>query len=156
MSDRVDITVAVHTEEADASIEATKAKADATVEQWRLDRMEIIQGVRESITLISTMMSSYRQFMSIIGAQVDPFYSALIGMTLSTISMLLSLSAVLALTVVWAPVAVVIASIGIGLQIATLVKLIKDKADTSGTFNNLNNRIAGNIARIGKGMLGGF
>ena len=125
--DRVMIFLGINTDEVDASIEATQAKADATVAFWRRSRQEILSGIRNTMTMLSTMMSSFRVAMSIIGAQIDPFFSALIGMTLSTVSMMLSLSAALAVTGVGFSAAMLLASIAVGLNIALMGKLINDK-----------------------------
>lgn len=158
MSDRVTIFLDVNTQDANASIEEVEARADAVTKAWRLKRVEIIQSVRETISLISSMISTYQQFMSVIGAQVDPFFSALIGMTLSTISMMLSISASLALTGVGAYAAFIIGGIGIGLNLILMAKLIAEKEATDQTFSKIGRQIG---ALIGQGLsnmspLGGF
>jgi hypothetical protein len=146
-----DVTVSLHVDTAAAnlSIDEVKTKADAAVQQWRIQRMEIIQGVRETITLISTTMSTYRQFMSVIGAQVDTFYSALIGMTLSTISMLLSLATAAAATGVFATAAVIMGSIAVGLNIILIGKLIAEKEATTGMFSKMGAAVG---SAIGEGL----
>ena len=143
MSDRVEITVAVNTVEADASIEAVKARSDAVVKEWRLRRVEIIQGVREAITLISTMMSSLRMAMNLFGEQLDPFYSTLISMVLSTASMILSAGTALAASGIGAGLALVPFSVGLSFNIVTMGKLIADKAYSMGMFDKIQSDIAG-------------
>jgi hypothetical protein len=133
--DRVMIMIGVDTSEAENKIDRLMVKADAAVEKAKLDRAVIIQHVREAVTLMSQTWSTYRQFMNLIGAQVDTFYSALIGMTLSTVSMMLSMSAALAATGIGGAAALLIGSIAIGLNVAMISKLLVEKAEAMGMFN---------------------
>lgn len=149
VSNRVDFTVDVSTAAAEANIERMKAQADAAVQKWRLQRVEIIQGIRETMTLLSSMMTSASQVMTLIGQQIDPFFSALIGMTLSTISMMLSMSAALSATVIGVPAALLIGSIAIGLNLVLLMKLLKDKAETMTFFTDMRQSMAGQRTAIG-------
>ena len=136
MSDKiVSVSLQVETTQTEASITATKEKSDAAVKEWRLRRMEIVQGVREAMTLISTSYSTFTQFMQVIGAQIDPFYSALIGLALSTVSMMLSMSAALAATGVGIPAAVIIGGIAITLNAMLIAKLLYEKAVSIEAFN---------------------
>jgi len=158
VSNRVTIHIGVDKTEADADIEAVKARSDAVVKEWRIRRMEIIQGVREAVTLMSTMMSSFRQFMTLVGAQVDPFFSALIGMTLSTISMILSVSAGLAATGVFAAAALALGTIAISMNVLVMSKLINDRTGILDQFRDMIPQISGEILK-GLGSLtplGGF
>ena len=154
MSDRVEITVAVNTLEAENSIEATQTKADAAVKEWRIKRLEIIQGVREAMTLISTSYATFTQFMQVIGAQIDPFYSALISLALSTVSMMISISAALAATGVGIPASVVIGGIAIVLNAILIAKLLGEKAIAIEAFN-LEKWAIGAAQQSGMGTHGG-
>ena len=154
VSDRVDFIVAVDTSQAEASIEATKAKADAAVEEWRIRRLEIVQGVREAMTLISTSYATFVQFMQVIGAQIDPFYSALISLALSTVSMMLSISAAMAATVVGIPASVIIGGIAVTLNALLIAKLLYEKALSIEAFN-MDKWAIGAAQQSGMGTFGG-
>ena len=75
--------------------EVTKAAAEA--------RRKIMSEISQVTASISTMMTAYSQIMHLLGMQADAFYAALIGMTLSTVSMLISIASALATTVVGIP-----------------------------------------------------
>ncbi len=134
---------------ASVDVDAVKEKSDAVVKEWRLRRMEIIQGVREGITLVSSMMSSYRQFMGIVGAQIDPFFSALISMTLSTISMILSVAAGLAATGVYAWAAGILGSVAIAMNVTLIAKLLIEKEQQTQVFSKMG-------AQIGASLIAGL
>jgi hypothetical protein len=113
-----------------AELEAAKAKKDALVREWKIDRNTLLRQVREGFTMISSLMSSFRQAMSIFGQQIDPFFSALIGMVLATASMLISAATVLAMTGIGGVAAALIFGLAVGFQILTIEKLLVDKAAT--------------------------
>ena len=135
MSEDVIMGLEVDTSQAEASIAATKAKSDAAVKEWRIRRIEITQGIREALTLVSTAYSTFTQFMQVIGGSIDPFYSALIGMVISSVSMMLSMSTALAATGVGIPAAAVIAGIGLTMNSMLIAKLLLDKANSIEAFN---------------------
>lgn len=152
--DKVMIFLGMDTSEADAKTDASIAKSDAATERARIQRLEIIQGVRESLTLISTSYATFTQFMRVVGGSIDPFYSALIGMSLSMVSMMISMASALAATGVGIPAAVVIGGIAIVLQSMLIAKLIGDKAIAMEAFN-LDKWAVGAAQQSGIGTFGG-
>jgi len=133
--DKVMIFLGVDTSEAEAKIDAVMKKADDATEKARIQRLEIIQGVRESLTLITTSYATFTQFMRVIGAQIDPFYSALISLALSTASMMLSISAGMAATVVGIPASIIIGSLAVIINTALIAKLLYEKGVAIEAFN---------------------
>jgi len=155
VSDRVTIHIDVDATQAEAEIDAVKAQADAVTKQWKIDRAILIQQVREGFTLISQMWSTFRQGMALFGQQIDPFFGALVGMVLSTTSMLISSATVLTSTVIGAPLGVILLGVAIGFNILSLGKLVADKAATMGMFDNINQEIS-RMTSIGRGVTGGL
>jgi hypothetical protein len=158
MSDELRLVVSVDdTNIVDTSedIEDVDAQMDAVVVKWKMTRKEIMTGLRITLNTISSMITSYREAMSLIGMNVDPFFSALIGMVVSTVSMLLALSTALAASGVGAAAAGVMLSIAIGLNIVTLGKLVADKILVTRQMNEIEQRMAG-LAPVGqRGPIGG-
>ena len=137
MSDRVTIAITADTSEAFAEITRLNAAADEAVKKARLARSEIMKDVRAGLSAISQMYTSFSMAMHLIGANVDAFYAALIGMTLSTISMLLSVAAGLAATVVGIPASVIVFGVAATIQMITMEKLIIEKMHTEGIIAGL-------------------
>ena len=160
VSDRVTIFLGIDADEAFQEIAAVKGAADEQARLWKIQRNTILRQIREGFTLISSLMSSARMAFSLIGAQIDPFFSALIGMVLSTASMLISAASTLALTGVGGVAAAVLFGLAIGFQVVTIAKLIADKERTDGILTSLSQAIAsgsiGGAARQAPGGLGGF
>jgi len=125
-----------------ASITELQGAIDQQARDWKVQRNTLMRQIREGFTLISSLMSSFRQAMSLMGAQIDPFYSALIGMVLSTASMLISSATTLALTGIGGAAAAVILGLAISFQILTLAKLVADKEKTDGILTALSQAIA--------------
>ena len=157
MSDRVTIHIDVDTTQAETSIDAVKAKADEVTRQWKIDRALLIQQVREGFMLISQIWSSFRQGMALFGQQIDPFFSALIGMVLSTTSMLISAATVLTGTGVGAAMGAVLFGVAVGFNIVSIAKLIADKQATDGILDSISQGLS-NITsgRQNQSGLGGF
>ena len=135
-----------------------RAALDKLTTEAKIARALVIQTVREGFFLLSSLMSSFRQAMSLFGQQMDPFFSALIGMVLSTTSMLISSATVLTATVLGAPVGAIIFGLAISFNILTLGKLIADKEATDGIITSMMQAIASGTksARPAPGGLGGF
>jgi hypothetical protein len=109
------------------------AQVDAVVNKWAMTRQEIINGIRISINAISSLMSSFREALGLIGLSIDPFFSAMFSMVMSTISMMLGVAAGYAATGIGAGIAVVVGSIALYMQGILLVKLVADKLAVQGT-----------------------
>jgi hypothetical protein len=138
-----------------ADIEEVDKQMDAVAEEWKIKRQVIINGIRQSLSAISSMMSSFTQAMNLVGAAIDPFFSSLIGMVTSTVSMMLGISAGLASTVVGSSVAVVIASIALYMQGILFAKLVIDKINTTRQMNEIMQAVAG-LAPVGQRTIGGI
>ena len=155
MSERVGVFIDVDSAAATAEIAAIKAKTDEVVRQWKIDRTILIQQIREAFTLISQLMSSFRQAMSLFGQQIDPFFSALIGMVFALTSMLISSAAVLKATILGAPVGAIIFGLAVAFNILTIGKLLADKEASDGIISNMIQTLAEGYERQ-KGTIGGF
>jgi len=136
-SDNVTLGIDIDTSAADASIDNLMTRCDEVTRKAIDAHKTVMQKVRQGMTMISSMMSSFHQAMSLFGLQVDSFYGALIGMTLSTISMILSIAAGLAVTGVGIPASVALMAVAVGLNILTIGKLISDKMHTEGIWNDI-------------------
>ena len=131
----VTIPITADTTGAFASITELQAAIDQQARDWKIQRNTLMRQLREGFALISSLMSSFRQAMSLIGAQIDPFYSALIGMVLSTASMLISAATTLALTGIGGVAAAVILAIAISFQILTTAQLVSDQFEIGEAFS---------------------
>ena len=120
-----------------ASIAVLQEAIDQQARDWKIQRNTLMRQIREGFTLISSLMSSFRQAMSLIGAQVDPFFSALIGLVLSTTSMLISSATVLAATGVGGVAAAILFGVAISFNILSLAKLADDKFKISEMFSEI-------------------
>lgn len=134
-----DVVIGIHGDATpfNAEVEEAKKRKDALVRQWKIDRNTLMRQIREGFTMISSLVASFRQAMSLFGQQIDPFFSALIGMVLSTASMLISASTVLAMTGIGGAVAAVLFSVAVSFQILTIGKLLADKIETEGILDRL-------------------
>ena len=133
----VTFAITADTTEAFASITELQAAIDQQARDMRIHRNTLIRQLREGFTLISSLMSSFRQAMSLIGAQMDPFFSALVGLVLSTTSMLLSASTTLAMTGIGGVAAAIILGLAISFNILTLAQLADDKFEISRAFTSM-------------------
>ena len=137
MSGHVEVKADLKTEGAEAKLLRLQGLATETVQKGKEARRKVMQEVSLAMTNISSMMSSFSMAMHLMGSQVDAFYGALIGMTLSTISMMISIAAGLASTGVGIPASVIIMGIAATLQIMTILKLVDDKLHSEGIWNRL-------------------
>lgn len=129
--------IVTDTSDPEAKLNRVKALALETVEEAKRARREVMQQVSMAMANISSMMASYSVVMSLMGAQSDAFFSALIGMTLSTISMLISISVALAATTVGIPASVYIMGVAASLNALAIAKLVVDKIHSSGLWDQI-------------------
>ncbi len=157
MSD-ITIFLGMNADAAFRTVAEVKAKIDEMTEKAKIARALVIQQIREGFFLISTLMSSMRQAMTLFGQQIDPFFSALVGMVLSTTSMLISSATALSATVIGIPVGAILFGVAISFNILTIGKLIADKEKTDGILTSLSQAIASGAGatRQAPGGLGGF
>jgi len=134
VSNDVTIGVEVDTLAAEQSLDEVQKRADEITKNWAVQRNTILRQVREGFTMISSLMSSARQAFALFGAQIDPFFSALVSTVLATASMLISAATTLALTGIGGVAAAVVFAIAISFQILTLGKLIDDKTQILSGF----------------------
>ena len=136
------IPVVADTSGAHASMTELQAAIDQQAREWQIQRNTMLRQIREGFTLISQMMSTFSQAMSLIGAQVDPFFSAMIGMVLSTTSMLISSASVLSATVLGAPVGAILLGLAIAFNILTMAKLVDDKFNITESFKKMTQELS--------------
>ncbi len=129
------IPVVAETSAAHASLTELQEAIDQQARDWKIQRNTLMRQIREGFTLISSLMISFRQVMSILGAQIDPFFSALSGMVLSTTSMLISSATALAGTGVGAVAAAIMLGIAISFNIITTAQLVSDKFNIAEAFS---------------------
>ena len=144
----VTFAITADTTAAFASIAELQAAIDEQAREARIHRNKLMREIREGFMLISQMMSSFRQAMSLIGAQVDPFFSALIGMVLSTTSMLISAATTLALTGIGGIAAAILFGIAVSFNILTTAKLISDQEFIQEGFRSMIWDLRGATARL--------
>ena len=137
MASDVSIGLSVDTTAADMSMDEVKAKADALTRKWKIDRNTLMREIREGFMLISSLWSSFNQAMRLFGQQVDPFYGALIGMVLSTTSMLLSAASTLSATVIGIPLGAILFGVAISFNILSMGKLLADNESIRASFAQL-------------------
>ena len=130
----VTFAITADTTSAFASIAELQEAIDQQARDAKIHRNTLMRNIREGYTLISQMMSAFRQAMSLIGAQIDPFFSALIGLVLSTTSMLISAGTTLAATGIGGVAGAIILGLAVSFNIITLAKLIDDKIDIKESF----------------------
>jgi hypothetical protein len=151
MSKDVTITINADLKRFNISADEAKAKADAIVKEWKIQRALIIQQVREAFHLIGSLISTIRQAMSLFGQQIDPFFSSLVSMVMALTSMLLSSATVLTATGIFAPVGAVLFGLAVSFNILTMAKLVSDKIHTEGVLD----QIMSNLSDMGRGKLFG-
>lgn len=139
-------------EQAWAELRAFKEAADKQTLQWKVDRNTLLRQIREGFTMISSLMASFRQMMSVFGQSVDPFFSALIGMVLAMASLLISSATTLAATVVGGPLAAIIFGLAVGFQIIAIGKLVADKQKTDDIIGSMMQA----ISKTGESRAWGF
>lgn len=144
MSNNVTLGVSVDTSQAQVELSTLMKQVDAATIQAREARRKILREISMATAAVSSMLSSFSMAMSLIGGQVDAFYGALIGMTLSTISMIISIATGLAATGVGIPAAAILMSVALFLNVATLTKLINEKLHNEGIWHDI--LVSANIA----------
>lgn len=152
------ISIDVDTTAARAKIDSLMKMADAQVKSWKLKRDEVIRSIRTGMTLISSFVSSARMALSLVGQQIDPFFSSLIAMVMSTVSMMLSISSAVSVTILGAPIGAIMAGAAIGLNVLTTAKLIADQAKITNNFEGIRtslDKLGANVARGGTLIPGG-
>jgi hypothetical protein len=137
VSDDVTIGIGVDTSEATVEFNTLMVKADEATKRAREARKKIMREISMATAALSSMLTSFSMAMSLLGAQVDTFFGALIGMTLSTVSMLVSIATGLAATGVGIPASIIVMGIAVSLQIITIAKLINDKMSSEGIWNEI-------------------
>ena len=153
MSD-INVSLIMDTVQAQLAIQDIVAQGEAATKDWARKRQMIISGIRQTMTMVSSLMSSFRMAMSLIGQQIDPFFSTLIGMVISTVSMLLSVGAGLVGTGIGAAAGAVVIGIAVGINILTTAKLIADQLEIKADFTAMREAIAESIQQTARGGFG--
>jgi len=155
VSKDVTVGIVVDSVQAQLAIKDVMEQAAAATRDWKTRRAQIISGIRQTLSMISSLMSSFRQAMSLIGEQIDPFYSALIGMVISTVSMLISIGAGLVGSGIGSAAGAVVLGIAVALNILTTAKLVADQLDIKADFSELRNAFRDFDKGVGSGT-GGY
>ena len=145
MSSNVTVGIVVDSVQAQLAIQDVMRMSKAATEDWKSRRQEIMSGIRTTMTHISSLMSSFRMAMSLIGQTIDPFFSTLIGMVISTVSMLLSVGAGLTGSGIGIAAGAVVIGIAVALNILTTAKLVADQLEIKTNFTALRESLAGAI-----------
>lgn len=152
MDERVTIGLEVDSSQASAELSAIQQRADKVTREWAVNRNTILRQIRESYTMISSLVGSFRQAMSLFNAQIDPFYDALLNVVMSTVSMLISAASTLASTGIGGAAAAVVMAIAISFNILTTAKLIEDRFGVSQSLK----QITAELGRVGFRTGGSF
>ena len=138
----ITVGIVVDSVQAQLAIKDVMDQADIAVRDWQSKRAQITTGIRQATTLIASLMSSFRGALSLIGDTMDPFFSALIGMVLSTVSMLLSIGAGLVGTGIGSAAGAVVLGIAVGIQVLQTAKLAADQAGLTEEFRKMKGNLA--------------
>ena len=148
----VTVGIVVDSIQAQLAIQDIRAQAEAATRDWKSRRQEIMSGIRQTMTHISSLMMSFRMAMSLIGQTIDPFFSTLIGMVISTVSMLISVGTGLVGTGIGAAAGAVVIGIAIALNILTTAKLVADQVEIKADFTALREAFGGGRTLAGQGF----
>ena len=139
----VTVGLVVDSVQAQLAIQDVMRMSKEATEKWKADRQTIMSGIRQTMTHISSLMSSFRMTLSLIGETIDPFFSTLIGMVISTVSMLLSVGVGLVGTGIGAAAGAVVIGIAVGINILTTAKLVADQLEIKADFTALREAFGG-------------
>ncbi len=137
MSEGVTFSVNVDTAAAQMELTTLMTMTDEAVRKMVVARQKIIRGVREGLYMVSSLIGSYRQAISLIGGTIDPIFDAMLTMLSATVSMMLAIAAAYTSTIAMAPLGAVVAGIAIGLSILSYANLIASQAQIIATLANL-------------------
>ena len=146
------LQILADTTQAESMIGRLMGMLDAVAKRAHTVRQETIRGVREGFRMINSLMSSYREVMSIMGQNIDPFFDALLSVVAATVSLLLSVATGLLATGVGGAAAAVVAGIAIGLNIITTANLIRSKLEIMAALASLEARMPRVGARVAIGV----
>lgn len=110
---------------------------DEAVKKMVIARQKIIRGVREGMYMVTSLISSYRQAVSLIGGTIDPLFDAMLTMLSATISLMMAIASAYTSTIAMAPLGAVVAGIAIGLNILTYANLMASQTEIIATLTKL-------------------
>lgn len=142
MSDRLTGYIILDASESFSEIDKLMNMLDAAAKRAHTVRQEVIRGVREGFRMVNSLLSSYREAMSIMGQTIDPFFDALLSIVAATVSLLLSVATGLLATGVGGAAAAVVAGIAIGLNIITTANLIRSKIEIMARLAELGHKMS--------------
>ena len=119
----------VNTAAAQLELTTLMTMTDEAVKKMVIARQKIIRGVREGMYMVTSLISSYRQAVSLIGGTVEPMFDAMLTMLSATVSLMMAIAAAYTSTIAMAPLGAVVAGIAIGLSILSYANLMKSQAD---------------------------
>jgi len=158
VSDNIVIDLTVDDSQVQFTIDQVAERSKEVVSQWAIARQDILHSMQGTMSVINRTIMYARQVLQIVGATIDPFFSALLSMVTSTISMMLSVATALAATGVGIPAAAYMAAIAIGLNIVTIAKLVRDEIETKRYMRENILRLANsqeNLAQSQRSAIGG-
>jgi len=131
VSNEVTIGINVDTTQANAQIMAVSGRVKEVVNEWFYARQTIIREIQTTVSQVSQAISLARQTISIVGETLDPFFSSLLTMVMSSVSTLLSIAAAMAATGVGIPASVAIGIIALGLNAVQTAKILKAQVEAN-------------------------
>lgn len=152
MSDRVTFHVDVDTSTAQMELTTLMTMTDEAVKKMVEARQKIIRGVREGLYMVNSLISSYRQAVSLIGGTIDPIFDAMLTMLSATVSMMLAIAAAYTSTVAMAPLGAVVAGIAVGLSIVSYAKLMQSQAEILASMQDIHSQMPKPVSGVAFGV----
>ena len=118
-------------------IARVKAAQDKLVAEWAENRRKLIAGIREGYRMVASLISSYRQAISLFGGTIDPLFDAMLTMLTATVSLMMAIAAAYTSTIVLSPLGAVVGGIAIGLSIVSYAKMMQSQAEIIATLTKL-------------------
>lgn len=107
----------------DSEIDATQAKIDATVADWKMKRRDIMHGLAQVQQGISYTFQAIRTVIKAAGGTIGPVESAMMATISAAVSVAIATAVALETTVVFAWLGAILGAVALGLQIASLAKM---------------------------------
>ena len=152
MSEGVTFSVNVDTAAAQMELTTLMTMTDKAVAEMVKARQKIIRGVREGLYMVTSLISSYRQAISLIGGTIDPLFDAMLTMLSATVSMMLAIAAAYTSTIAMAPLGAVVAGIAIGLSILSWAKMMQSQAEIVASLAKLDQQMPRPVGGVQMGV----
>lgn len=133
-------------------IAEAQAARDKLVKEWGETRREIIHGVREGFMMVNSLISSYRQVISLMGTTIDPVFDAMVAMLSATVSMMLSIATAYKATLVLSPLGAVVTAVAIGLSILSYSNLMRGQFEVLAALAKVESRMPQPVSGVAYGV----